>query len=192
MKKTIAVLLLLTMLLSIAACGSKPAETKPAETAAETTVETTVETEPETQPETTEAETEAAEPAAPALEDGVYQVEFVTDSSMFHINEALDGKATLTVQDGAMTVHITLVSKTILNLFPGSAEDAQKDGAEWLQPTEDEVKYADGSTDVVYGFDVPVPAVGEDFALALIGKKGVWYDHQVSVQNPVPMEEVAE
>lgn len=192
MKKTIAVLLLLTMMLSIAACGSKPSETKPAETAAETTVETTVETEPETQPETTEAETEAAEPAAPALEDGVYQVEFVTDSSMFHINEALDGKATLTVQDGAMTVHITLVSKTILNLFPGSAEDAQKDGAEWLQPTEDEVKYSDGSTDVVYGFDVPVPAVGEDFALALIGKKGVWYDHQVSVQNPVPMEEVAE
>ena len=33
-------------------------------------------------------------------------------------------------------------------------------------------------------FDVPVPALDEEFDLALIGTKGVWYDHKVSVSNP--------
>jgi hypothetical protein len=30
-----------------------------------------------------------------------------------------------------------------------------------------------------------VPAIGEEFDLALIGKAGKWYDHKVSVSNPV-------
>ena len=29
-------------------------------------------------------------------------------------------------------------------------------------------------------------SVGQEFDLAIIGTKGVWYDHKVSVQNPVP------
>ena len=37
------------------------------------------------------------------LEDGVYTAEFDTDSSMFHVNEANDGKGELTVKDGKMT-----------------------------------------------------------------------------------------
>jgi len=123
------------------------------------------------------------------LEDGVYSVDFTTDSTMFHINEAYDGKGTLTVEDGEMTVHITLVSKNIVNLYVGLAEDAQKDGAELLEPTEDTVDYGDGTTDVVYGFDVPVTVLDEEFDLALIGTKGVWYDHKVSVSNPEPLEE---
>ena len=41
----------------------------------------------------------------------------------------------------------------------------------------------------VFGFDIPVPALDEEFDLALIGKKGTWYDHKVSVSNPVPVEE---
>ena len=52
-----------------------------------------------------------------ALEDGTYTAEFQTDSSMFHVNEAMDGKGTLTVEDGKMTIHISLVSKNIVNLF---------------------------------------------------------------------------
>lgn len=195
MKKLTAILLLLTMMLSLIACAdsSAPASASSTETTAPVVTVESEATEPETtEPEDTEPETTAAAaPAVPALEDGVYQVDFLTDSSMFHINEALDGKATLTVQDGAMTVHITLVSKSILNLFPGLAEEAEK-LTEWLNPTEDEVTYSDGTTEIVYGFDVPVPAIGEDFALALIGKKGTWYDHMVSVQNPVLMEEAAD
>ncbi|MCR5525844.1 MAG: sirohydrochlorin cobaltochelatase [Lachnospiraceae bacterium] len=82
-----------------------------------------------------------------------------------------------------MTIHISLTSKNIVNLFPGTAEDAQKEGAELLQPTTDTVKYDDGTTEEVNGFDVPVPAIDEPFALALIGTKGKWYDHQVTVSD---------
>ena len=108
---------------------------------------------------------------------------------MFRPNEACDGKGTLTVQDGKMTIHVSLLSKKILNLFPGTAEQAQQEGAVWLEPTLDTVTYSDGLSEEVYGFDIPVPAIGEDFDLALVGTKGAWYDHKVSVQNPEPMEE---
>ena len=74
-----------------------------------------------------------------------------------------------------------LYSKNIVNLFPGTAEDAEKDGAALLEPTTDTVEYSDGTTEEVYGFDVPVPALDEEFDLALIGTKGKWYDHKVKV-----------
>ena len=119
------------------------------------------------------------------LADGVYTAEFHTDSSMFHVNEACDGKGKLTVENGQMTIHISLASTHIVNLYVGLAEDAAKDGAELLQPTTDTVTYSDGTTEEVYGFDVPVPALDEEFDLALLGTKGKWYDHKVSVTNPV-------
>jgi hypothetical protein len=121
------------------------------------------------------------------LADGVYTAEFDTDSSMFHVNEACEGKGTLTVKNGDMTIHISLVSKKILNLYCGLAEDAAKEGAELLEPTEDSVTYSDGTTEEVYGFDVPVPALDTEFDLALIGTKGTWYDHKVKVSNPKPL-----
>ena len=144
----------------------------------------------ETETETAaEAETaEEAENPAP-LEDGVYTADFDTDSGMFHVSEACDGKGTLTVEDGKMTIHISLASKNIVNLYPGLAEDAQKEGAVLLEPTTDSVTYSDGITEEVYGFDVPVPALDEEFDLALVGTKGTWYDHKVSVSNPEPAGE---
>ena len=139
--------------------------------------------------ETTEAATEKkTDSAAVELEDGTYTADFNTDSSMFHANEACDGKGTLTVKDGEMTFHVSLASKKIVNLFVGTAEDAQKDGAELLQPTTDEVTYSDGETEEVYGFDIPVPGVDEKFNLALLGTKGTWYDHVVSISNPEKAE----
>jgi outer membrane murein-binding lipoprotein Lpp len=132
--------------------------------------------------ETAGTETAQAEAQLP---DGVYTAEFSTDSSMFHVSEACDGKGTLTVKDGVMTIHISLGSKKILNLYPGLAEDAVKAGAVLLEPTTDTVTYSDGMTEEVYGFDVPVPAIGEEFDLALIGTKGKWYDHKVKVSDPV-------
>ena len=122
------------------------------------------------------------------LEDGTYEVEFKTDSGMFHVNEANDGKGVLTVKDGQMSIHISLTSKNIVNLFVGKAADAKKDGAELLQPTTDTVTYDDGTTEEVNGFDVPVKALDKDFDLALIGTKGKWYDHTVSVTNPVKID----
>ena len=118
--------------------------------------------------------------ADPGIEDGTYVATFTTDNSMFHVNEANQDKGILTVEDGKMTIHVSLQSKKIVNLYPGLAEDAQKDGAELLEPTTDTVTYSDGYTDEVYGFDVPVPALDEEFDLALLGTKGTWYDHKVS------------
>ena len=184
MKKTIALALAALMLLALlTACAAKPAETEPAE------LEQTVQTEQPAEPETDETAEDADASAEPALPDGVYTADFNTDSSMFHANEACDGKGTLTVENGEMTIHVSLASTSILNLFPGTAEDAQKEGAELLQPTTDTVTYSDGLSEEVYGFDIPVPALDEEFDVALIGKKGTWYDHKVSVSNPVPVEE---
>ena len=128
---------------------------------------------------------EKEETKAP-IEDGTYTAEFKTDSSMFHVNDAYDDKGTLTVKDGKMTIHISLVSKNIVNLFEGTAEDAQKDGADLIDPSETtEITYSDGSEPKeVYSFDVPVPTLDDEFDLALIGTKGKWYDHKVSVSNP--------
>ena len=125
--------------------------------------------------------------SAPALADGVYQASFSTDSSMFHANETCDGKGVLTVQNGQMSIYVTLAGKGIVNLFPGTAEDAQKPGAEWLQPTLETVHYSDGTTDEANAFLIPVPYLDEEFDVALVGKKGTWYDHKVSVSDPQPL-----
>ena len=127
---------------------------------------------------------EGEETSETVLPDGTYDVKFTTDSSMFHVNEALNDMGVLTVKDGKMTVHVSLAGDGIINLFPGVAKDAAKDGAELLEPTEDEITYDDGTSEVVYGFDIPVPALDSEFDVALIGKKGVWYDHKVSVASP--------
>ena len=128
--------------------------------------------------------TSTTESTVGTLSDGTYSAKFDTDSSMFHVNEADDGRGVLTVKDGKMTIHISLVSKKIVNLFVGTAEDAKKDGADILEPTTDTVKYSDGTTEEVYGFDVPVEALDEEFDLAILGTKGEWYDHKVSVSDP--------
>lgn len=173
----------LSACLLLGGCGAGQAADA---TSAESTVaaqESTV-----TPTESTEmAETVSTETAQDKaqLPDGVYTAEFSTDSSMFHVSEACDGKGTLTVNDGVMTIHISLGSKKILNLYSGLAEDAAKDGAVLLEPTTDTVTYSDGMTEEVYGFDVPVPVIGEEFDLALIGTKGKWYDHKVKVSDPV-------
>ena len=132
--------------------------------------------------DTKEEKTETSEEST--LEDGTYVAEFDSDSGMFHANEANDGKGILTVKDGEMTFHVSLASKHIVNLFVGTAEDAQKDGAELLEPTTDTVTYSDGMTEEVYGFDIPVENIDEEFDLALIGTKDKWYDHKVKISNP--------
>ena len=133
----------------------------------------------------TQENTQASTQKEAELADGVYTAEFNTDSSMFHVNEACDGKGKLTVENGQMTIHISLASTHIVNLYVGLADDAAKDGAELLEPTTDTVTYSDGTSEEGYGFDVPVPALDEEFDLAILGTKGKWYDHKVSVTNAV-------
>lgn len=189
---TLAGLMALSCALAVG-CGNSTSQTETqsaaqTEAASETQVQTEETQEAESAAETT-ADTEATEAAA-TLEDGTYTADFNTDSSMFQVNEMYDGKGTLTVKDGKMTIHITLRSTNIVNLYPGLAEDAQKDGAELLQPVVETVDYNDGEpAEEVNAFDVPVPAIDEEFDLALIGTKGKWYDHKVSVKNPVKSDD---
>lgn len=166
--------------------SAEPEESEPAGTDhAETAVPGVGNMEPERM-ETGSGNTGAKIPAP--LADGVYSAEFITDSSMFRVNEACDGRGTLTVEDGTMIIHVSLGSKHIVNLYCGLAEDAAKEGAELLSPTVDSITYSDGWTEDVYGFDIPVPALDEEFDLALIGTKEKWYDHKVRVANPQPLE----
>lgn len=197
-KMAIAAALLLACALTVmcTACGGKEPVTETAGNAAGaeqagTAMQTESAADAEAQ---TAAESENAgesEESKPELPDGVYTADFSTDSSMFHVSEACDGKGTLTVEDGKMTIHISLGSKNIVNLYPGLAADAQKEGAEILQPTLDTVTYSDGFTEEVNGFDVPVPTLEQEFDLALLGKKGKWYDHKVIVSNPVAQDDAA-
>lgn len=120
------------------------------------------------------------------LKDGVYTADFKTDSSMFHVNDAYGGKGVLTVEKGRMTIHVTMPSKQILSLFSGKADAAKSPGAGLIKPTVDSVTYPDGFVEKANGFDIPVPYLDKEFDCALIGKKGKWYDHKVSVSNPVP------
>ena len=173
----------LSACLLLGGCGAgQAADATSAESTVAAQESTVTSTESTETVETVSTETAQNEAQLP---DGVYTAEFSTDSSMFHVSEACDGKGTLTVKDGVMTIHISLGSKKILNLYPGLAEDAAKDGAVLLEPTTDTVTYSDGMTEEVYGFDVPVPVIGEEFDLALIGTKGKWYDHKVVVSDPV-------
>ena len=181
MKKRYVNLILAMASASVLVLGSVPAMAKTDETKTESGEEAEA---------SEEKDTDAAK--ADTLEDGVYTAEFDTDSSMFHVNEANDKKGELTVKDGKMTIHVSLVSKKIVNLFAGTAEDAQKDGAEIIEPTTDTVKYSDGYTEEVYGFDIPVPAIGEEFNVAILGEKGKWYDHKVSVKTEDTAEKTAD
>lgn len=168
-KRQLASITLAALLL--AGCGASASTTAESASAAASTVETA--------PAATEA------PAA-ALPDGVYTAEFKTDSSMFHASEAVDGMGTLTVENGIMTFHVSLQSQKIVNLYLGMAADAPNHESDWLQPTVDTVTYSDGTSDEVYGFDIPVQAVDTDFQLAILGTKGTWYDHTVSVADAQP------
>lgn len=120
------------------------------------------------------------------LKDGVYSADFKTDSSMFHVNDAYGGKGVLTVKEGKMTIHVTMPSKQILSLFCGKADAAKAPGAILIEHTVDSVTHPDGFVEKAHGFDIPMPYLDKEFDCALVGKKGKWYDHKVSVSNPVP------
>ena len=116
---------------------------------------------------------------------GTYDVQVDTGSSMFHINKADKGRGLLTVSNDGMTVHIRLASKKITKLYLGTVDEAMADEAGALLPTTDTVTYDDGTTKEVYGFDVPVPSLDEPFDVAILGSKGKWYDHKVTVSDPI-------
>ena len=128
-----------------------------------------------------------AEPAVCDLETGTYSVDFESDRmSMFHLNEICEGKATLIVQDGAMTVHLIMPSQNIVGLYLGTADEAKNDPNGVIEASQEDVVFPDGWEETVNAFDLPVPVLDEPFSVALIGTKGTWYDHTVTLSNAVP------
>ncbi len=117
-----------------------------------------------------------------SLKNGKYLASFTTDSPMFHINEAYNDHGILTVKNGNMTIHVTLVSQNIVRLYSGTASEAEENKDDVIKPTTDTVHYDDGYDETVYGFDVPVPELKKEFDLALLGTHGKWYDHKVKVK----------
>ena len=139
-----------------------------------------------------EAQDAAASEAPTVLEDGVYTAEFNTDSSMFRVNDTKDGRGILIVTGGRMAIHVLLLSTNIVNLYYGTAEDAQKEGAELLKPSVEYFQHSDGTWDEANSFNIPVPYLDKEYDVALIGTKGKWYDHKVSVTKVSPLGEPLE
>ena len=126
--------------------------------------------------------------AEAALPDGVYTADFETDSSMFHPNEACNGKGTLTVENGVMTFHVDCCLQKDREPLPRPCRRCRGQQDRMLIPTVDTVTYADGTTEEVYGYDIPVEALDTDFQLALLGTKasGTTTSSACATLNPRP------
>lgn len=108
-----------------------------------------------------------------ALEDGVYDIEVDTDSSMFHV---VAGE--LTVRDGQMTASIEMPGEGFSRLYFGTAEEAASasDGDIFEYYLNDEGSYC---------FDVPVEALDEELPIAAWGqRRDRWYDHTITFMAP--------
>ena len=114
MKKRSFTLLMSALTISATLIGTSPVL---AETDTDTATEETSDKE---KTDTKDADAEDADSKdtdsskGDTLEDGTYTAEFDTDSGMFHVNEANDGKGTLTVKNGKMTIHVSLASKKMI------------------------------------------------------------------------------
>ncbi len=118
--------------------------------------------------------------AAADVADGTYEVEVESSSSMFKIT-----KAVLTVENGEMTVDLTLSGTSYLVLYPGTGAEAAADTEDhYIGYTED----ADGA----YTYTIPVPALDEAFPCAAFSvKKEQWYDRSLLVRaDSLPSEAV--
>lgn len=166
--------IMLTAVLALAGCGSKGAEkTGGAASSGTAVTPASAEQEPGVKKD--------------SLEDGVYKVDVETDSNMFHINEAMEDKGFLSVEKGKWLLHITLPSKNIVNMYMGTAEEAEaaeEKGEALIEPVTDTVTYSDGTTEEVHGFVFPIDKLGEPITVAIIGTKGKWYTHEIIVSNP--------
>lgn len=112
------------------------------------------------------------------IKDGTYEVEMESSSSMFRIV-----KAELTVENGSMTVVMTLSGTGYLKLYMGTGEEALNAGEESYIPY---VEDAEGA----YTYTIPVEALDVEFeCTAYSKKKETWYDRQLVVLSSSLPEE---
>ncbi len=164
MNKLNALTVLAALTISLAGCGAAPSATTNTETE---TAETSA-----AQTSTDEVVSEPT-PAAQALANGTYQIAVDTDSSMFRCESC-----TLTVADGTYTASLSLPGEGFSRLYYGSAEEAAAapDDQIYDYYLNDEGKYT---------FDIPVPALDEELAVAAFGhRRDTWYDHKIVFHAP--------
>lgn len=102
---------------------------------------------------------------ADELNDGVYEIEVASSSSMFKID-----KCELTVADGEMTAVMTMNGTGYLYLFMGTGEEAVD------APEEDYIPFVENE-DGQHTYEVPVEALDAGIDCAAFSKrKEQWYD----------------
>jgi hypothetical protein len=107
------------------------------------------------------------------LEDGTYDIEVETDSSMFRAESC-----TLTVADGVCTATLSLPGEGFSRLYFGSAEEAAE---------ADDANIADYylNDDAKYTFDLVVEKLDEELPIAAYGqRRDTWYDHTIIFHAP--------
>lgn len=116
---------------------------------------------------------EGMEPIAPKdVENGTYEVEMESSSSMFKIE-----KAVLEVSDDAMNVTITLSGTSYPYLYAGTAKEAAA-----LNDEKAYIAYTEGD-DGKYSYTLPVEALDSSFPCAAFSKnKEQWYDRNLLVR----------
>ena len=106
------------------------------------------------------------------IQNGAYDVEVLSSSSMFNITEAL-----LVVGDDSMSVKMTMGGDGYMYVYPGTPEEAvAADESEYIAYEEnDEGKQT---------YTIPVKAVDEGFKCAAFSKKKQkWYDRTLCIPS---------
>lgn len=176
MKRVLSVFLALFLLTGCAAGQTAPTQTTAAPTeVAATTCETTC--------ETTEPVPEETEPPviyADRIQEGSYEIEVESSSSMFRVV-----KCVLTVADGAMTADMTMSGQGYGFVYMGTGEEAAADDQESYIPFALE-------EDGMKTFTVPVEALNMELDCAAWSiKKEKWYDRTlVFLSDAIPAEAI--
>lgn len=114
---------------------------------------------------------------ADMLQDGTYEINVESSSSMFNIV-----KAELTVADGKMTCAMTMSGKGYLYLFMGTGEEAAAASEDAYIPFEE--------VEDEHVFTVPVEALDQETNCAAFSKrKGTWYDRTLVFSSEMLPEE---
>ena len=114
-----------------------------------------------------------------SLKNGKYTVGFSIDDGqgMIGLNDALDGKTTLTVKNGKMTVHVPMKGVGLTKAFVGTAKNAAKKGAKTIKGKSEKV-----GDETVLAFDIPVKSLNKSFTVSFYSKrKKSWYQKTVKV-----------
>ena len=150
MKKTLAILLALSMMICASACsGGGKKSAQPTEAAV------------------VSGSTEEARPIyAKDIEDGTYNIEVECNTSMFRVVGC-----ELTVENGDMHAVMTMSGQGFAKVYMGTGEEALADSEDNHIPA---VLNEDGKKT----FTVPVEALDKEIdCAALSAKKNTWYDH---------------